>query len=40
VAADRSILETLEQAGHDLPFSCREGIRGSCETVVVKGVPS
>jgi ferredoxin-NADP reductase len=39
VAAGHSILETLERAGYDLPFSCREGICGTCETVVVKGIP-
>ncbi|MBH0121844.1 PDR/VanB family oxidoreductase [Rhodococcus sp. HM1] len=39
VAPDRSILETLEDAGIDVPNSCREGICGSCETRVLCGTP-
>jgi ferredoxin-NADP reductase len=39
VEAEDSILETLERAGYDLPNDCREGICGTCETVVVKGTP-
>ncbi len=34
-----SILDTLERAGLDVPYSCREGICGSCESVVLQGVP-
>ncbi|MQY18886.1 PDR/VanB family oxidoreductase [Nocardia macrotermitis] len=34
-----SILDTLEEAGVDVPSSCREGICGSCETTVLQGVP-
>ncbi|WP_308162920.1 PDR/VanB family oxidoreductase [Nocardia alni] len=33
-----SILDALERAGLDPPYSCREGICGSCESVVLQGV--
>jgi vanillate O-demethylase ferredoxin subunit len=39
VPPDRSILEVLEASGHDVPFSCREGLCGTCETTVCEGVP-
>lgn len=39
VAGDESILDALERAGFEVPFSCREGICGTCETTVVSGVP-
>lgn len=39
VEADRSIIETLEAAGHHVPTSCREGTCGTCETVVLEGTP-
>lgn len=39
VGASDSILETLEAAGYDLDFDCREGICSTCETRVVKGTP-
>ncbi len=32
VGADRTILQTLERAGFDVPSSCREGTCGNCET--------
>ncbi|MDZ7911971.1 MAG: PDR/VanB family oxidoreductase [Rhodococcus sp. (in: high G+C Gram-positive bacteria)] len=38
-AADKSILDTLEEAGLDLSNSCREGMCGSCETPVLEGIP-
>ncbi|MEV6082284.1 PDR/VanB family oxidoreductase [Streptomyces parvulus] len=34
-----SILEAAENAGLDVPSSCREGICGSCETRVLDGTP-
>jgi ferredoxin-NADP reductase len=34
-----SVLDTLRRAGHDVPWSCREGICGTCETKVVRGEP-
>lgn len=34
-----SILEVLEQNGHEVPFSCREGLCGTCETSVCGGEP-
>ncbi|RLV47444.1 oxidoreductase [Nocardioides mangrovicus] len=39
VAADKSILETVSEAGVDVPSSCQEGTCGTCETVVVSGEP-
>lgn len=37
VAADESPLETLERAGIDHPFSCREGLCGTCEVGLIEG---
>jgi ferredoxin len=37
VAPGCSILETLRQAGLELPSSCEEGICGTCETRIVEG---
>jgi vanillate O-demethylase ferredoxin subunit len=34
-----SILDVLEANGHEVPFSCREGLCGTCETVVCEGEP-
>ena len=39
VTADRSVLETLEEAGVAVDFSCREGTCGTCETDVLDGRP-
>jgi ferredoxin len=39
VPADRSVLETVEQAGVAVDFSCREGTCGTCETDVLDGKP-
>lgn len=39
VAPDESILATLEKAGMDVPFSCREGTCGTCETDIISGTP-
>lgn len=39
VASGTSILAAAEDAGLDVPHSCREGICGSCETRVLDGVP-
>ncbi|MFF7281150.1 2Fe-2S iron-sulfur cluster-binding protein [Streptomyces griseorubiginosus] len=39
VPPDRSVLETLEEAGVDVGFSCREGTCGTCETDVLEGTP-
>jgi ferredoxin len=39
VAPDKTILETLEAAGIDAPFSCRSGVCATCLTRVVDGVP-
>lgn len=39
VAPGQSILEALEADGINLPFSCRAGLCGSCETPVCAGIP-
>lgn len=39
VAPGRSILDTLLDAGLDIPHSCIEGVCGTCETKVLQGVP-
>ncbi|WP_019430300.1 2Fe-2S iron-sulfur cluster binding domain-containing protein [Limnohabitans sp. Rim47] len=39
VTKDQSILKVLQDAGHDVPFSCSEGICGTCLTKVVAGTP-
>jgi vanillate O-demethylase ferredoxin subunit len=39
VTKDQSILKVLQGAGHDVPFSCSEGICGTCLTKVVAGTP-
>ncbi|MFI9813867.1 PDR/VanB family oxidoreductase [Saccharothrix variisporea] len=39
VPEDRSILDTLEEAGMTVLSSCREGTCGTCETGVLEGVP-
>ncbi|MGW1720191.1 PDR/VanB family oxidoreductase [Streptomyces sp. NPDC002156] len=39
VHADRSVLETVEKAGIEIDFSCREGTCGTCETDVLDGRP-
>lgn len=39
VKQGKSILDTLVQAGVDIPFSCTEGVCGACETEVVEGIP-
>lgn len=38
VEPGESIMDALEHASLSLPFSCREGICGSCETGVLEGV--
>ena len=39
VTKDQSILKVVQDAGHDVPFSCSEGICGTCLTKVVAGTP-
>ena len=39
VGKDQSILKVLQDAGHDVSFSCSEGICGTCLTKVVAGTP-
>jgi ferredoxin len=37
VPAGKSLLDVLLEAGLDVPYSCREGACGSCETRVIAG---
>lgn len=39
IPAGKSILDALLEAGIDVPFSCKEGVCGTCETPVLEGVP-
>ena len=39
VPPDKSILQVLQDAGVDVPFSCSEGICGTCRTPVSAGEP-
>ncbi len=39
VPEQKSILEVLEEHGFELPFSCREGLCGTCVTNVCSGEP-
>ena len=39
VPEEKSILEVLEEHGFDIPFSCREGLCGTCVTNVCAGEP-
>ena len=39
VPPGKTILDTLRDNGLDIPYSCTEGICGTCETKVLEGVP-
>jgi len=39
VPPDKSILQVLQAAGVEVPFSCSEGICGTCLTRVKEGEP-
>ncbi|MEE2058094.1 PDR/VanB family oxidoreductase [Rhodococcus artemisiae] len=39
VSPEKTILETLEESGVNVPNSCREGFCGTCETRVLCGTP-
>jgi len=39
VKAGQTILEALQEANIEVPYSCMEGICGSCETKVISGTP-
>jgi ferredoxin-NADP reductase len=39
VTSGKTILEAIEDAGVEVPFSCLSGICGSCVTKVLEGVP-
>ena len=39
VAPGSTILETLRQAGLNVPASCEQGVCGTCETAILEGTP-
>ena len=39
IPPDKTILEMLLAAGHIVPHSCTEGVCGTCETIVLEGLP-
>ncbi|GGG03368.1 ferredoxin [Rhodococcoides trifolii] len=39
VGENESIVDVLDKAGVEVPTSCREGTCGTCETVVLDGIP-
>ncbi len=39
IPADKTIIEALEAAGHDLIYDCQRGDCGICQTDVLEGVP-
>ena len=39
VAPGSTILETLRQAGLNVPASCEQGVCGTCETTILEGTP-
>jgi vanillate O-demethylase ferredoxin subunit len=39
VPAGKSILDTLRDSGLDVPYSCGQGVCGTCDTAVLEGVP-
>jgi ferredoxin len=39
VGKEQTILSALQAAGHEVPFSCSQGVCGTCLTPVVAGTP-
>ena len=39
IPPDSTVLEVLLQNGVDVPFSCQQGVCGTCLTRVLEGVP-
>jgi vanillate O-demethylase ferredoxin subunit len=39
VQPGQTILDALKAAGVNVPFSCAQGVCGTCETRVIDGVP-
>jgi vanillate O-demethylase ferredoxin subunit len=39
VARGKTIIDTLIEKGFDAPYSCLEGVCGTCETRVIEGTP-
>ena len=39
VLPDQTVLDVLLDNGIDVPFSCEQGLCGTCITVVLEGIP-
>jgi ferredoxin-NADP reductase len=39
VSPGKTILDTLREYGVDVPYSCAQGVCGTCETAVLEGIP-
>lgn len=39
VSDGKSILDTLRESGFDVPYSCGQGVCGTCDTAVLEGIP-
>jgi vanillate O-demethylase ferredoxin subunit len=39
VEPGKTILDTLIDAGHDVAYSCMNGVCGTCETTIIEGKP-
>ena len=39
VPADKTVIQALAEVGVDVPFSCEQGVCGTCLTRVIEGVP-
>ena len=39
VPADKTVIQALTEVGVDVPFSCEQGVCGTCLTRVIEGVP-
>jgi vanillate O-demethylase ferredoxin subunit len=39
VCPGKSILDTLRESGLDVPYSCGQGVCGTCDTAVLEGIP-
>lgn len=38
-AAGRTVIQVLAEQGTDIPYSCEQGVCGTCLTRVVDGIP-
>jgi vanillate O-demethylase ferredoxin subunit len=39
VPAGKTVISALAEAGVDVPYSCEQGVCGTCLTRVIKGTP-